>query len=323
MSAPLPGRPSILSLTWILLLTAVACGPRETVAPPPPAGEAPLEAIVPPEGLSGWSLLLEAVLGEDGNDALHLEVKVGPGFFTLLFPSNGVLPGMQVRAAGARRVLVDPATSRYARLTGARQDFLGLPEPLPTTTALTREEDGTVRIRATVLLPHGLSSWHELTLTIDPAGLGPPVRELLGLLTAPVPLRLPPSVLELPLASWTWRHASHGRTGQSRFHILRAEPVALQRGDLVQDFPRYSLRQLPDLLPGAQASDGRRGAWVISSGPMGILFVDGRLHGFLPVRRPLYLGPRELVEVMVVPVLGGPPVWRGTVRGPDVWTIDD
>ena len=315
-------RPA-LPLLWILSLTAAACGPRENVAPPAPAGPAPLEAIVPPEGLSGWSLLLEAVLGDEHHDALNLEVKAGPGFWTLLFPSNGVLPGMQVRVAGARRVLVDPATSRYARLTGPRHDILGLPEPLPTTTELSRAEDGTVRIRATVMRSRGFSSWHELELVPDPAGNGPTARDLSELLTAPLPLRLPPSVLELPIAAWTWRHASRGRTGQSRFQILRADPVALLREDLMQDFPRYSLRQLAELLPGAQTSDGRRGAWVMSSGPMGILFVDGHLHGFLPVRRPVYLGPRELVEVSVVPVLGGPPLWKGTVRGSDVWTIGD
>ncbi len=320
--------PAVITTAFPLLFLAclsltTACGPRDTPAAPVPAGDPPLETIVPPEGLPGWSLHLEAILGAEEHEALRFEARAGVGFWNLLFPSNGVLPGMQVRVAGPRRVLVDPATSRYARITGARQDFLGLGEVLPAASLLERDDDGTVRLRFTVLRPKGFSSWHELTLVPDPTGQGPALRELTELITAPLPSRLPASLLDLSVASWTWRHAHGHRRGLSRFRILRAEPMALLREDLVQDFPKYSLRPLSDLLPGSQASDGRPGAWLQSEGPIGILFVDDRVQGFLPPKRPVYLGPRTTVHVAVVPLLGAAPRWVGTVRGPDVWTIDD
>jgi hypothetical protein len=330
---------------WILLaaaLTVCACGARD--APPPPAaGVPPLETIVPPEGLPGWSLHLETVLGDEDNEAVRFEIRVGPGFWNLLFPSNGVLPGMHVRVAGRRRVLVDPATARYARLTGQRQDLLGMPDPLPASFQVLRTMDGPgramenpgrpgegqVRIRYTLLHPTNFSSWHELELVPDPMGSGPTLGDLAGFITAPVPVRLPQDQLELRISEWTWRSAVRGRTGFSRFRILRAERMAMQREDLIQDFPKYSLRPLSDLLPGADRADfpgpdravGSKGAWVQSTGPMGILFVDAKLHSFLPLKRPVYLGPRESAEVMVVPLLGGVPGWKGTVRGTDVWTI--
>ncbi|MBU1069841.1 hypothetical protein KJ975_09775 [Myxococcota bacterium] len=308
---------------WIILavlLPLTACGPRDNAAPAA-AGVPPLETIVPPEGLPGWSVQLESVLGDARNEAVHFEVRVGPGFWNLLFPSNGVLPGMHVRVSGRRRVLVDPATSRYARLTGQRQDFLGMPDPLPASFQVRRPEDGPVRIRYTLLHPADFSSWHELELVPDPMGSGPTVGDLAGFITAPLPVRLPQDQLDLRISEWTWRSAERGRTGFSRFRILRAERMAMQREDLIQDFPKYSLRPLPDLLPGADRADGRKGAWVQSTGPMGILFVDAKLHSFLPLKRPVYLGPQESAEVMVVPLLGGVPGWKGTVRGLDVWTI--
>ncbi|PKN22126.1 MAG: hypothetical protein CVU65_15595 [Deltaproteobacteria bacterium HGW-Deltaproteobacteria-22] len=316
---------------WIILavlLPLTACGARDN-ATPAAAGVPPLETIVPPEGLPGWSVQLEAVLGDARNEAVHFEVRVGPGFWNLLFPSNGVLPGMHVRVSGRRRVLVDPATSRYARLTGQRQDFLGMPDPLPASFQVRRPEDGPVRIRYTLLHPADFSSWHELELVPDPMGSGPTVGDLAGFITAPLPVRLPQDQLDLRISEWTWRSADRRRTGFSRFRILRAERVAMQREDLIQDFPKYSLRPLPDLLPGADRADfpgadranRRKGVWVQSTGPMGILFVDAKMHSFLPLKRPVYLGPRESAEVMVVPLLGGVPGWKGTVRGLDVWTI--
>ena len=304
------------------LLLLVACGTRAPSDAAGPSGTPPLETIVPPEGLPGWSVQLQATLGDERNEAVRFEVRVGPGFWNLLFPANGILPGMHLRVAGRRRVLVDPATSRYARLTGARNDFLGAPDPRPASLQLTRREDGTARIRYTLLHPTGGSSWHELELVPDPTGAGPTVGELAGFIMAPLPVRLPQSVLELNVAQWTWRSADRARTGFSRFRVLGAEPVALFREDLLQDFPKYSLRPLPDLLPGAESADGRRGTWVQSTGPMGILYVDTKLHSFLPLKRPIFVGPREAAEVMVVPVLGGVPFWKGMVRGPDVWTID-
>ena len=305
------------------LVLIPACGPGDAPPPPVPAGDPPLETIVPPEGLPGWSLQLEASLGAEEHKTLRFKVHAKTSFWNLLFPSNGVLPGMQVRVSGVRRVLIDPATSRYARITGARQDFLGLGEARPMISWHERAGDGTARLRFTVLHPDGFSSWHELTLVPDPTGQGPVLRDLAELITAPLPVRLPSALLDLSLASWTWRHARDGRKGFSRFRILRAEPMPLLREDLIQDFPKYSLRPLNDLLPGAQTSDGRTGAWLQSEGPIGILFVDDRVLGFLPPKRPVYLGPHNTARVAVVPLLGAPPRWTGTVRGPDVWTIDD
>jgi len=305
------------------LLLSISCGGGGTAAPAGAGGIPPLETIVPPEGLSGWSIQFEAILGDEHNEPVRFEVRVGPGFWNLLFPSNGILPGMHLRVAGRRRVLVDPATSRYARLVGSRMDFLGIADALPASSQVERQSDGTVRIRYSILHPAGHSSRHELELVPDQTGSAPTVRDIASFITAPLPVRIPGSLLELNVAEWTWRSAERGRTGFSRFQILRSEPVALQREDLIQDFPRYTLRSLPELLPGAQSSDGRRGTWVQSTGPMGVLFVDTKLHSFLPLKRPVYLGPREAAEVMVVPVLGGIPGWKGTVRGPDVWTIEN
>jgi hypothetical protein len=319
-----PLRRLLLLAAWSTLLALPACGSRESTGAAGAAGTLPLETIVPPEGLPGWSLQLEAVLGDEQNEAVRFEVRVGPGFWNLMFPSNGVLPGMHVRVAGRRRVLVDPATSRYARLTGRRQDFLGLPDPLSTSFQVQRHGDASMRIRYTVLLPGGFSAWHELELALDPTGTGPTVGDLAGFLMAPLPARLPQAALDLAVSQWTWRDADRGRTGFSRFRILRAERIALHREDLIQDFPKYALRPLTDLLPGAVAAvGGQRGLWVQSTGPMGILFVDAKLHSFLPLKRPVYLGPREAAQVMVVPVLGGVPGWKGTVRGQDVWTISN
>ncbi len=301
----------------ILTLSLVTCT-KET-GPGPGSGVLVEEIILPPEGLPAWSLQMELVAGHPENEALMLEARVSPHAWILVFPVNGILPGMQLRFSGQKRTLVDMATSRTVPLGGARTDIVGSAFHGPAALSLSRVGDQ-LQLAYSMMQAGGFSS--RLVLTLNPAGPEwPTVKEILPLISLVARVRIPPEVLEQPVMGWHWRIHSAGQSGFAGIRILQARPATLQKEDLRHDPPQFRTARLTEVLPQMEGEAKTKGPLVESRHRPGILYVNRKPHVVLGTSRPVFLGEIPFAHVMLVPLAGGLPIAEQTVRGHDVWTF--
>lgn len=315
---------AISSRLWIpftLALAIAACSSPQRAQVAAPNPESLPEILIPLEGTDGWHLRMEAVLGDERNAPISFDLRIAGDLWAMVFPANGILPGMQLRAAPGSLTLLDPATSRCARLRGR---FEPLSEPSLRSVRFSRQmhrlPDGSWSIRYFGRLPDGLSSTHELVLVPGASDSFPPVRDVAAFLMRRPPMDLPPQILDMPISRWEWRENFQRKTGFSRFSILQAHETRILQEDLASSIAGYALHDPPDLLPKA-AVDARSPRPLVTSGERsGLLFVNRMPHGLLVPGQ--LTAPGVLVaEIQLIPLLGGLPIWEGTVRGPHVWTI--
>jgi len=302
---------------WVIVS---ACGGKET--PLPKAAADVPDVIVPPQGVGGWNLQVEAVLGRESNAPVAFSLRIAGDLWSLSFPANGILPGMQLRVAPGRITLVDPGTARRARLSGRRFDPLG-DSGFHTTVfsgPVQQKPDGSWNLRFFARTPEGGSSFHELDLIPGRARQFPPVRDVSSFLLRRLPVQLPACVLDIPVSRWEWRDFRGTRTGISRFTILGGHPARLMPEDLMHDIPGHAARSPLEILPRAVQDPHSRLPLVATGERSGLLFVNGSPRGIL-IPGQLAAPGLPVAEIQLIPLLGGVSVWEGTIRGSHVWTI--
>lgn len=283
------------------------------------------EPILPVQGVPGWDLQIEAVLGRATNESMMFQLRIASEMWTMLFPANAILPGMQLRAGFGVLTIVDPATVRMARLVGRRFDPLQDPHfPCGSSLAgpIQRYLDGSWTLRFFGKLSNTTSALLELKLQPGEIGRFPTVREVVSFLSRRFCVELPPAVYDMPVMRWEWREKRNAREGFSRFTILQAQPTRLLQEDVTHNIAGYTLHTPFDVLPKLVQDLGSTFPVVTVMQRSGIVFVNQTPRSLLIPGQLFALGV-PIAEIQLIPLLGGIPVWEGTIRGPHVWTLDN
>lgn len=313
---------------WFFALLLCSCGTKQ--AQPQHSMQLEFtsnaqEPIIPVQGVPGWDLLVEAVLGRATNESLMFQLRIAGEMWTMSFPANSILPGMQLRAGFGVLTIVDPATARMARLVGRRFDPL-LDPHLPCGSSLAgpilRHPDGSWMLRFFGNLPNTASGLLELKLQPGEVGRFPTVREVVSFLSRRFCVELPAAVYDMPVMRWEWREKRNAREGISHFTILQAQPTRLLQEDITHTIAGYTMHTPFDVLPKLVQDVGSAFPVVAVMQRSGIVFVNQTPRSMLIPGQLFALGI-PTAEIQLIPLLGGIPVWEGTIRGPHVWTLDN